>query len=68
MGYVIRNRPHLATFGNKSFLVPDLPHLVHLVLFELPDFIRGETIITDIFEELKETEKGSLGVSIFFGW
>ncbi|RWV90847.1 hypothetical protein GW17_00046915, partial [Ensete ventricosum] len=65
MGSVIRKRPHLATSGdNEPFLVPDLPHPVHLVLSELPDFIRGETIIAGILEELAEAEKGSLGVVV----
>ncbi|KAG1346817.1 Glycosyltransferase [Cocos nucifera] len=65
MGALFRHLPHLSVAGDdEPFLVPDLPHPIHMVRRELPDFLRGETPITVAMDDLREGESGSLGVVV----
>nr|UHB15551.1 UDP-glycosyltransferase [Paris polyphylla] len=65
MNVLFGKLPHLAvTRDDEQFLVPGLPHPIHMVRPELPDFLRGKTHITGLMESIGEAEAGSLGVVV----
>ncbi|CAL9749442.1 unnamed protein product, partial [Musa acuminata subsp. burmannicoides] len=65
MNSLFTNLPHLAVAGDDvPFLVPNLPHPIHMVRRELPDFLRGNTQIGAAMDDISAAESGSLGVVV----
>lgn len=66
MSSLFRHLPHLTVSDDlHPFLIPDLPHPIHMLRSELPDFLRSNnTAIGEAMSALSDAESGSLGVVV----